>query len=261
MHKAVTAALAAGVLTMTFASGIAAARSDASINKEIETYIIAHPLDFVGIDSLVFRYTGEHIVIGTVGVDGPMTAIEAQALRAETLASGQVGILSGIPAFTVVVTSVALSGGGRAIWGTWDFPDSWAGQGAPADIAATSVSMNTCVQMSNIAVWTYSTVSPPGSTNLGTLRSVQPALGVVWNINDYVSGFQDMADRGTTRVEVRRGSGCPTTVQVGAAFDYEANRGGSILGVSLSFGFFSVTYTGYDLQPLHLGTNPIYFNI
>ena len=261
MRKTVAVAFAVAVYLATSATALAAGpRTDASINKEIETYIVAHPMDFVGIDKLVFGYTGEHIIVGSADVDRPMTATEAQGVvaahkvaKAEADAAGDLSILSGIPTFQVYVSSVALSGGGRSIWGTWDFPDTWAGQGAPVDIAGTSVSMNTCVRMSNIAVWTYSTTSNPGSTNLGTLRSVQPALGVLWNINDYVSGFQSMADRGTTRVEVRRGSGCPSTVQVGAAFDYEANQGARPL-VRVLQRQLQRAFTKHR-------TSPIYFNI
>ena len=51
MRKAVTVAFAVAMLSMTSGAAAAAApRSDASINKDVETYIVAHPMDFVGID-------------------------------------------------------------------------------------------------------------------------------------------------------------------------------------------------------------------
>lgn len=249
-----------GLLTVS-----AAPRSDASINNELETYIVAHPTDFVGIDRLVFEYTGKHIAVAAAGVIGQLTAavaaeiVAAHDTSATKAGAGDVMPMSGIPAYQIYVTTVPLSGGGAQIWGTWDFPDTWAGQGAPFDIAATSVSMNTCVQMSNLAIWTYKVGG--GSTNLGSQRAVFPATGVEWNVQDYVSGFASMADRGTTRVEVHRGSGCPPTVQVGAAFNYDANQGnGSIVSIGFNFGFLSVSFSAPVLDSPE-GAGPIYFNI
>ncbi len=227
--------------------------------------ISSHPTDFVGIDRLVFEYTGKHIAVAAVGVVGQLTANEAagvvaaQERSSNKAGAGSVMPMSGIPAYQIYVTTVPLSGGGAQIWGTWDFPDSWAGQGAPFDIAATSVSMNSCVQMSNLAIWTYSVGG--ASTNLGSQRAVYPATGVEWNVQDYVSGFADMADRGTTRVELHRGSGCPPTVQVGAAFNYDANQGnGSIVSIGFNFGFLSVSFSAPVLDRPE-GAGPIYFNI
>ncbi len=238
------------------------ARSDNSINAEISAFVLNHPKDFVGLDKLAFKYTGKHIAVAIAGVDGELTAVEAQAAFAAQDAAAPASIVStlGIPNFGVWVTSVALSGGGWQFWGTWDFPDAWAGQDAPVDLAQLSFQMNPCMRMSNYAIWTYAVTTPPGSTNLGTLRSTAGFTGGLWNVADRTSGFQNLADRGTTRIEVRRGTGCPGgALQIAAAFDYESNQGGGVLSVSPSFAFFSVQYSGSPLTN-HQGTPPIYVN-
>lgn len=235
------------------------ARSDASINAEISDYILKHPKDLIGQDKLVFKYTGEHITVGIAGIDRQLTAEEAQSALTGT---GEGGITPmALPDFQIYVSSIALSGGGRQFWGTWDFPDWWAGQAAPVDLAQLSFQMNSCFRMSDYRIYTYSTVSPPGSTNLGTLRSTAGFTGGLWNVNDQTSGFQNLADRGTATITVKRGTGCPGPLQqVGAAFDYEANQGGGVVSVTPIFAFFSVSYSGNPLTN-HLGTPPIYVDL
>jgi hypothetical protein len=251
-------ALAMLLTTFTVSPAAAAPPSEAEMKASIEAFILAHPMDFVGIDALVYRYRGEHITVATVGVDRPMTAAEAAKVHAAR-ASESVVVLGSIPTPQVYITSVKISGGVQ-FWGTWDFPNSWAGQGSPKDIAAQTFSTKTCTKMQNGRIWTYAVQS--GSTNLGTVWSSEPNRSILWNVADYVTNFENQADRGTTRMEIVRTSSCSSAkINVGAAFDYEGNAGGgSIVSVSVNFGIFSV---GYNSTPLHdhWGTYPIYVEI
>lgn len=258
MRKFLVVAVAASLLILSAAPANAGAPNEAAIKAEIDAYIVAHPMDFEAIDALVVRYRGQHITIRTPGIDRVLTATEAAQL-VKARSSSDVGILSGIPAPQIYITNVPISGGAQ-FWGTWDFPDTWAGQGAPVDIAAQTFSTDPCTRMQNGAIWTYKVTG--GQTYLGSTRSTAPNANWVWNVADYVTGFENQADRGTTRVEIVRSLACgPGLINVGAAFDYEGNQGsGSILGISIQFGFFSVTYSGSMLSG-HWGTDPLYVYI
>ena len=80
-------------------------------------------------------------------------AADADARALAAAESGDVVILSGIPAPQRYITKIVISNGVQ-FWGTWDFPDRWAGQGAPVDIAAIAISASTCTTMQNQAIWT-----------------------------------------------------------------------------------------------------------
>lgn len=246
-----------GMLLAAFPVAGAQAKSQERITAEINAFVLKNPKDFVGLDKLAYKYTGEHISVGVSGYDQPMTAKQAQAI---VDGSGDGMVALGLPNFQIYVTSIAVTGG-RQFWGTWDFPNAWAGQAAPVDIAQLSFQMHTCFRMSDYRIYTYSTVSPPGSTNLGTLRNTGGFTGGVWNVADRTSGFQNLADRGTATITVKRGTGCPSAKQqIAAAFDYESNQGGGVVSVSPNFGIFTVNYSGDPLVN-HLGTPPIYVNL
>ena len=77
-------------------------------------------------------------------------------------------------------------------------------------------------------------------TYRGSLRSTSGFTGGLWNVSDYTKGFVTQADNGAAAITVQ--NWCNRRITVGAAFDYEANQGGSVLGVSVSLFFFSVSY-------------------
>jgi hypothetical protein len=137
-----------------------AAASDAVITAKVEAYISTHPGEWVAIDDYLYRTTGQHITVSSA--DGKnMTPAQAEAelasarvARAEALL-GDVRPLSGIPNFSPQVSIISRSGGGAQIWGSWDFPDTYAGQG---DAAAITMSMdNNCLTQSGPQIWTYRT--------------------------------------------------------------------------------------------------------
>lgn len=51
---------------------------------------------------------------------------------------------------------------------------------------------------------------------------------------------------------------CQGSINVGAAFDYEGNRGGGLGAISVSFGVFSVTYAPAADVFGHWGTDAIW---
>jgi hypothetical protein len=258
MRRILAITAVALLCALTMAPAAIAAPSDQAIKAKIDAYIVAHPMDFKGINALVVRYRNVPIRVATVGVDHAMTADEAAALvQQRTRAS--VGMLAGIPTPQIYITSVKITKGVQ-FWGTWDFPDTWAGQGSPVDIAGQTFSAPSCARMQNGAIWTYAVRS--GSTGLGSTRQTAPNASWLWNVRDSVTAFENQADRGTTRVEIVRSAACSASLKnIGAAFDYEANTGGgSITSVSVSFGFFSVSYSNPGLTG-HWGTAPIYVYI
>jgi hypothetical protein len=254
MHRILTVlvtAVLAGVLLVPAAIA-AKPTDDTTIKATIDAYVVANPMDFEGIDALVYQLRGVHIAVRGDGDTADISAAEAAArvkavadaeARARAAAdSADVVILSGIPAPQRYITKIVISNGVQ-FWGTWDFPDSWAGQGAPVDIAAVAISASTCTKMQNQAIWTYKTGG--GSTGLGSLRGMHPGSDVQWNVADYTTNFTSMADRGTTRIEVVRTSACSSTGKnIGAA-------------VSISLGALSVSYSNAGLND-SFGTAAIY---
>jgi hypothetical protein len=241
MRRLVVAAL--GAMLVLSATGAAVAATPAQrIDAELIAYGEAHPYDFEGLDALTYKYTGQHISVATNSVSA---------------ASGPMSVLSGIPNYTVTVVAQPLVSPPRyLVTGRWDFPDSWAGEGSPVDLAQLSFQMSSCIQMSNYTIQTYTYNGT--STNRGTLRSTAGFTGGLWNVSDYMVGFVGQADHGSASITLTYGPTCSGLIQVAAAFDYEANQGGGVLSVSPSFGFFSVSYSGSPLTN-HQGTEPIYF--
>jgi hypothetical protein len=194
-----------------------------------------------------------------LGVDHPVTASEAAALKAQTdAANGVMPLAGGIPTPWIGVGSWSITGG-KTFWGSWDFPDSWAGQGSPLDLAALEESTDSCTRTQNGGSNTFNALG--AQTNLAYTRSVRPNQSWLWNVNDYMSGFVSQADHGTVWFDIVRTATCGTrTLNVGVAFDYEANQGGSITGISFSLFGFSVSYSGVGLEG-HWGTNPAWVYI
>jgi len=270
MRKFLCTSLIALLLAVMVAPGASAAKpaDEETIKATIDAYVIANPLDFEGIDALVYRLRGEHIAVRGDGDKQDLTAAEAAArVRATRDAEAQAGIaaqaegdvvvLSGIPAPQRYITKIKITNGVQ-FWGTWDFPDDWAGQGAPVDIASIAFSAPSCVKTQNQAIWTYKMGG--GSTGLGSLRGVHPGNDVMWNVADYTTNFTSQADRGTARIEIVRTSACSSTAKnIGAAFWYGGNQGGSLQGVTVGLGFLSITYIG----SVHgeWGTDAIYQSI
>ena len=250
-------AAVAALLALSASPVAAGPGSDARIRAEIDAYIVAHPTDYRGIDTLQFKYRGSHIAVVITGVACELTADQAADWMANYEANQANAIvpMSGIQAPALTITKQAISGGVQ-FWGWWNFPDTQAWQGSPYDLASTTIPTNSCTRTQNHAIWTYRN-NGSVQTHLGSMRSHAPNQYLIWNVADYVTNFQNQADKGLTRLEVVRTASCSGSVNVGAAFDYEGNKGGGISGISIGFGFLSVSYSVGGVHD-HWGTDAIW---
>ena len=230
------------------------------INTEILQYQEAHPGDLVGLDRLAYKYTGKHLVASVSGHTGLLTAEVAQRAASDSadLAAAS-ACTGGIPRFTVTIEAVPLYGPPdmRRVTGRWNFPDCWAGQRTPVDIASLAFNMADCFRMGGHNISTYSVTGR--NTYRGTLRTANVgSKAPIWNVADYTTNFEMQADHGGAGVTIS--DYCGGSHQVGAAFDYEANAGGRVLSVSAGWGGLGVSYSGSPMTR-QLGTTPVYFNL
>lgn len=234
------------------------------INTLIQQYKAQHPTDLAGIDRLVYHYTGSHLQVMVSGVDRVMNGQEAQRYFAvpttyPTDASG-----GGIPVFKLAVYVNKIYGHPkeRQLTGTWNFPDSWAGQKNPPDDATIETDLPSCYQMMNMYSDTFSTPVSGKSTetNRGTLRDANlKEKSPIWDIHDYTKGFNDQADSGYVSVIIRRKCSKAHS-NLGTVFAYQATEGGSVTSVSAGYGFFSVSSSGTELKRKQ-STKPLYFSL
>ncbi|WP_141658781.1 hypothetical protein [Carbonactinospora thermoautotrophica] len=97
------------------------------------------------------------------------------------------------------------------------------------------------------------------STRLGYLKSSNlNNKAPIFGVRDHEVGFVSQADHGYMGVTLSKT--CRGAREVAAAFDYEANQGGSVMSVSAGWGGLSVSYSNQGLT-LQKGTNPIYWKM
>lgn len=245
------------------APNTSSAATIAKANDEILAYQTAHPDDLAGLEALSVKYTGIKMRVSLNGVKGILTGAQAQpyidqakkqTTRANTLMSG------GIPAYSLRVYTVALMGPPPKIRvvGNWTFPDWWAGQAPPVDVASIGMSsIPTCMHQQDYGqlTWEYDNTV----TNVAWLASA--------NLGNNAP-YWDVADKEDNRGAAMARSGnvgltlanyCGTTQSMAATFNYAANQGGSIVSVSASYGGLSVGYSSPGLTR-EQGTAPVYFN-
>lgn len=184
---------------------------------------------------------GGEVTVST-NISGPTTPENATQVQASVDTSPAPGEVSpaAIPddGFVVgIATSRHPASTVASVSGTWNWRDDFVGQGPPVDIAALRFSSN-CVQYGSTSASTYRYDNV--STGRASLRSAGVGSGgPIWNIADGVSGFVNYTDHGTVTQSVDL-AGCSGAMQ--AAFDYEANIGGSVSSVSIGWGALSVNY-------------------
>ena len=244
------------------------AAGDNQINDEILAYQAAHPDDLAGLEKLVHKYTGKYLTVqlnadGSTSPTGKqMTGAKAQPLidAAKKKIDSQVSAMGGIPAYTVQVYTTPLMGPPPTVrvTGHWDFPDSWAGQAAPVDVASIGMSnVQTCTHQSNFTATSTSATGVATNSLVWLENANIGSSAPIWDVNDYESGFVSQADHGT--VSVTLANYCGATQSLAATFNYAANQGGSVTSVSASFGLLSVGYSSPGLTR-NEGTAPIYFS-
>ncbi|UOW00319.1 hypothetical protein LG314_00575 [Agrococcus terreus] len=232
----------------------------------IDAYVASHPDDYEGLDALVFELTGQHIDVTINGVDGELSASEAQTIvdaRNEArpaVVDGDVSIQS-IPsdAFTVSMVRTPISTWNAQFRGSWNFRDDYVnGDGRP-DFASLGFRIPSCVSIGSHTSATY--LWNNTATSSSNLRSSNVGADApIWNVFDNISGFQRSNDHGNVTVRLTNRCG---TVQYGnqAAFNYEANIGGAnVLSLSAGIGFISASYSG-GAQAYERGTSAITFAI
>jgi prepilin-type processing-associated H-X9-DG protein len=211
----------------------------------------------VGLDRLSKRLTGQGTRVSING-DGEVTPEHAQAVL-DGKHSGLTRAAFPSDAFDVYVTYVPLAQGSRqlTVYGQWDWRDDFVGQAAPEDIASLQFSYPDCVRHGNLAA---NTGMWDGSvTNRATLRDAGvSSKAPIWNIHDGTSGFANLTDNGCV-TSTLNAANCTVggPAQVGIAFAYEANRGGSVVSVSAGFGALSVGYSNQG-DVLRKSSQPIY---
>jgi len=158
------------------------------------------------------------------------------------------------PNFTVAITAILQLGFPMhyRYTGSWNLPDSFAGQRVPDDFGTLTFLMPNCMLMSayGVATYTYTGVS----TNRGYLKAAN-GHAPIFGVRDYTTNFMSQADHGLMAVTVT--NNCTSAQQVTADFIYEGNAGGGVVGVTAGWGFLSVTYTGGPIAAQR-GTAPIY---
>lgn len=234
------------------------AEQAAAFNAEVDAYVANHPDDWTGLDNLRQKLWGAPpIEVSLEGVDGPVSAAQADAIIQEREAaweagaaqrqSGDISLMS-VPsdAFTVAfvwLTEAPGPGSGINAFGTWNFRDDYVNGSNPHDVAAIRLTYDDqCVDM--------------GTTTWNTLRYDQVETGAgylydggvgtnapIVNFEDSASGFMLNVDHGFVKHRLTAGCG-PTNLQ--GMFTYEHNQDalGSISGISASWGGLSVSYTG-----------------
>jgi len=232
----------------------------------VATFALRHPGDYVGLDREAVKATGTHAIVGTNERPGEVTPSRATTFMRRYGGGSTTPIpLGGIPSFSLGVAATATGTGvvprGKPlpyiVTGSWNFPDSWAGQASPTDEATLQFDMPSCVHMSNFRSATYTYKN--GSTNLAFLKSSNVNnKAPIWSVSDKQSGFVAQADHGT--VSLQLDNTCGKAVSVGADFSYEANQGGSLVSVSAGWGFLSLSYSSGGLRRQQ-GTSPIYFTM
>lgn len=114
MRKTLTVAFAAVLIALVATPAAGATgqlQLEAEIKAMIDAYVVAHPMDFEGIDALVYRYRHDHISVRAYGGDHDMTAAEAAAQVAASSRS-DIAIASGIPAPQRYITTPRTTNGG-----------------------------------------------------------------------------------------------------------------------------------------------------
>jgi hypothetical protein len=246
------------------AADIAADNKLADKNQAIVSQFIAeHPEDYAGLEDLSMRLTGKHIEVAFAGVQGMFTGHEAQAMvdgakAAKASTDVSVSPMSVIPsdAFTVSISSVAISTWNRSVTGSWNFKDGFVNGDGNPDFASLGFTYPSCVTMSNLTSSTYKwNNAPTSSSNLRSSNLGNKAP--IWNVFDNISNFERSNDHGS--VSARLTNNCGTVqYNIQAAFNYEANIGASALSVGASIGLISASYNG-GADVYERGTNPITF--
>jgi len=241
---------AAGVLLLAALCTVAPAsastglsgHSTAAFDAKVSAYTREHPNDYTGLAKLVKSMGGTFTV--STSDTGPTTPEIATSVfkSYDGQRDATPGTVSPMAfpsnAFVVSIASSRAPGSTVAyVTGGWNWRDDFVGQGPPVDIAALRFS-KACgsYQSYETATYRYDNVS----TNLSTLRSSGVGgNGPIWNVADTVSGFMNYADHGYVGVHINI-AGCGA---MQSAFDYEGNKGGSVVSASVGWGGLSVGYS------------------
>jgi len=228
-----SAALLIGLAATPASAEVGKKLSNAEIEAQIDQFVANNPQDIVGLNKLSKKLTGQSTRI-SLNNEGEVSAEHAQAvLNGES--TGLQPMAFPQDAFNVFVTYVPLAQGSRQlkVYGQWNWRDDFVGQGAPEDLASLQFTYPDCVRHGNLLA---NTGKYDGTvTNRATLRDAGVgSKSPIWNIADGTSGFANLTDKGYV-TSTLNAANCTVggPAQVGIAFSYEANRGGSVASVSV----------------------------
>jgi hypothetical protein len=212
-------------------------------NTALNMYESRHPNDWVGLERVLTTWgaTDYRVTVPAIGVRDA-TAGQAQAAYRRYLALSRPNTVS--PTRLSVSGSTALLRTGEyLVQGNWNWDDSFIGMQAPADLASLEYSSH-CWKGTR-AYWNMHDYVGNNHTGQGFWYSANPSTFThVLGITDKTSSFVAWNDNGNERYFMQS-TGC-FTHDIAAAFQYEHNQGGSLLGVSVGFGFLSVSYSTGD---------------
>ncbi|BCW37726.1 hypothetical protein StoSoilA2_37820 [Arthrobacter sp. StoSoilA2] len=252
-----SAALLIGLAATPASAEVGKKLSNAEIEAQIDQFVANNPQDIVGLNKLSKKLTGQSTRI-SLNNEGEVSAEHAQAvLNGES--TGLQPMAFPQDAFNVFVTYVPLAQGSRQlkVYGQWNWRDDFVGQGAPEDLASLQFTYPDCVRHGNLLA---NTGKYDGTvTNRATLRDAGVgSKSPIWNIADGTSGFANLTDNGYV-TSTLNAANCTVggPAQVGIAFSYEANRGGSVASVSVGWGFLNIGYNSQG-DVLRKSSQPIY---
>ncbi|PPH24454.1 hypothetical protein [Rathayibacter toxicus] len=249
---AITGLLAPALVTNSVAWGQSAvptisAQAPAAV-REFTQFQIDHPDDLAGQDAEAMRLFGSHVQVRFEGRKDFVDGLVAQREKDTAIEKAKVVPMDSLnnDVFTVWVIKVNTIYGWE-FGGHWDFADFFAGQTDPDDVATMEFNIDKCAKLQNLEITTYDVDG--NRTNLGSLRDANlGANAPIWNIEDKVSGFRNLADSGAALVWLNADA-CPLNHYEGqAAFVYHAVENGSVGNVSASWGNFSVSTSGSNLE-------------
>jgi hypothetical protein len=252
-----SAALLIGLAAMPANAAPTKKHSSAEIEAQFDKFVAENPQDIVGLNKLSQKLTGQSVRV-SLNNEGEVSPEHGQAvLSGESTGIQPMAFPS--DAFNVFVTYVPLAQGSRQlkVYGQWNWRDDFVGQGAPEDLASLQFTYPDCVRHGNLLA---NTGKYEGTvTNRATLRDAGVgSKSPIWNIADGTSGFANLTDNGYV-TSTLNAANCTVggPAQVGIAFSYEANRGGSIASVSVGWGFLNIGYNSQS-DVLRKSSQPIY---
>lgn len=204
-----------------------------------DAYRMAHPGDWIGLAG-VYAAHGVRLL----SITNPALGLhEASPAVAQRITDRRRILRIPLNAFTVAgIVGQVVRTGEYYVIGTWNFRDNYVNGSSPDDMAELSVTSR-CWHVDRTHTEAYDYARHPHRDLVYRSRS-DAAGNIVIGVRDRTSGFVLATDNGSVRDYLDSDGRCFAR-DFSAAFNYEHNQdGGSISGISFSFGILSISYSG-----------------